>query len=365
MMVAHWNGCLQFLIASLDTERDAATGLVTVAADTWIVRAGLIDKPSDEQWAWCFYHAMTQLLAISTGMVQPERQPEMWIYLISLLAGASLYAIEVKVDEAVAEFKRLVGGLADGSEAGGGANLGLADFADVFDAVPPGVDELVALAKVVALARADSYGVHFDRVIVDTAPTGHTLRLLTFPEFLDRFIERLLLLRSRFNTAAGVVGGASAILGKVFGGASTAAPTAAEADEPRAVAALVSFQQQMRDLQSLLTDGDASEFVIVSIPTYLSLTESERLYNALCEQRIRVRRGVLNRLLSPDDGDVYLDQLRKGQQKCLGELRELASRSLVSVTEVPYFDAEVRAVYGLRAMGTALFEAPVASAPDP
>ena len=78
--------------------------------------------------------------------------------------------------------------------------------------------------------------------------------------------------RSRFNTAAGVVGGASAILGKVFGGASTAAPTAAEADEPRAVAALVSFQQQMRDLQSLLTDGDASEFIIVSIPTYLSLT---------------------------------------------------------------------------------------------
>ena len=52
----------------------------------------------------------------------------------------------------------------------------------MFDAVPPGVDELVALAKVVALARADSYGVHFDRVIVDTAPTGHTLRLLTYPE---------------------------------------------------------------------------------------------------------------------------------------------------------------------------------------
>lgn len=38
------------------------------------------------------------------------------------------------------------------------------------------------------------------------------------------------------------------------------------------MAALVSFQQQMRDLQSLLTDGDASEFIIVSIPTYLSLT---------------------------------------------------------------------------------------------
>ena len=55
---------------------------------------------------------------------------------------------------------------------------------------PTGVDELVALAKLVRLARRDELGMHFDRVIVDTAPTGHTLRLLTYPDFLDRFIER-------------------------------------------------------------------------------------------------------------------------------------------------------------------------------
>ena len=42
----------------------------------------------------------------------------------------------------------------------------------------------------VRLARRDELGMHFDRVIVDTAPTGHTLRLLTYPDFLDRFIER-------------------------------------------------------------------------------------------------------------------------------------------------------------------------------
>ena len=52
------------------------------------------------------------------------------------------------------------------------------------------MDELVALAKLVRLARRDALGMHFDRVIVDTAPTGHTLRLLTYPDFLDRFIER-------------------------------------------------------------------------------------------------------------------------------------------------------------------------------
>ena len=48
----------------------------------------------------------------------------------------------------------------------------------------------MALAKLVRLARRDELGMHFDRVIIDTAPTGHTLRLLTYPDFLDRFIER-------------------------------------------------------------------------------------------------------------------------------------------------------------------------------
>ena len=291
------------------------------------------------------------------------------------VAGASLYAIEVKVDEAVAEFKRLVGGLAadDDGSADGGGGLGLADFADVFDVVPPGVDELVALAKVVALARADSYGVHFDRVVVDTAPTGHTLRLLTFPEFLDNFIERLLVLRTRFQGVSSVMGGASSLLGNIFnsGGAAGAAAGAAaaaagfgvgggqtssgEQEEPQAIAALTKFQAQMRDLQALLKDGATSEFVIVSIPTYLSLTESERLQAALGEQGIAVRRGVLNRLIPADGEAAYVEQLAKGQRVCLDELRELAERADVSVTEVGYFDVEVRAVYGLRAMGAALF----------
>ena len=285
------------------------------------------------------------------------------------VTGASLYAVEVNVDDAVQDFKRLVGRLADGGGgggAGGDGQIGIGDFTDVFDAVPPGVDELVALAKVVSLARRDEYGVHFDRVVVDTAPTGHTLRLLSFPEFLDRFITRLLALRGRLGGAAAALGGAASVIGGIFNkatgrggggmGGGGGGGGADDLSEPAAVTALKDFQEQMRDLDRLLVDNDACEFVVVSIPTALSINESERLLAALKERKIAARRGVLNRLVSADAEEAYLARMAKGQGVCLGELTDLAKRSDVSVTRVPFFDTEVRSVYGLRAMSAALFD---------
>lgn len=42
-------------------------------------------------------------------------------------------------------------------------------------------------------------GIKFDRVIIDTAPTGHTLRMLSYPEFLDGFFEKLIRIRYAFR----------------------------------------------------------------------------------------------------------------------------------------------------------------------
>ena len=55
---------------------------------------------------------------------------------------------------------------------------------ELLDTLPPGVDEAVAISKVVAFTKNPDYA-HFTRIIFDTAPTGHTLRLLTLPDFLD------------------------------------------------------------------------------------------------------------------------------------------------------------------------------------
>jgi len=58
--------------------------------------------------------------------------------------------------------------------------------------------------QVVQFLKSDDYA-HFDRIVFDTAPTGHTLRLLTLPDFLDKGLGKLVRLRAKLAGAAGAV----------------------------------------------------------------------------------------------------------------------------------------------------------------
>ena len=67
-------------------------------------------------------------------------------------------------------------------------DLGLNELHTLIRNPPPGLDELVALANVLDPRYASEY----DVIVVDTAPTGHTIRMLQLPQFLDGFLQTLL-----------------------------------------------------------------------------------------------------------------------------------------------------------------------------
>lgn len=94
----------------------------------------------------------------------------------------NLDALEIDTAEAIDEFRRVI----STQNAIDLSKLGLSDVQDLLDTVPPGADEFVALARVLDLAD------HYDRLVIDTAPSGHTLRLLAFPDFLDSFLGKVL-----------------------------------------------------------------------------------------------------------------------------------------------------------------------------
>jgi CRP-like cAMP-binding protein len=95
VLFSHWNGCLQYFLTSCDTAVNEVTGALAPHPDTWIRRTGVHELPPLERWSWAFYQVMMQLLALSQGLVEPRRPLERWLFMVSIIFGAGLYAMFV------------------------------------------------------------------------------------------------------------------------------------------------------------------------------------------------------------------------------------------------------------------------------
>jgi anion-transporting ArsA/GET3 family ATPase len=92
----------------------------------------------------------------------------------------------------------------------------------------------------------------------DTAPTGHCLRLLRFPEFLDGFFGKLIAFKKRLDATLGS-------LRNVFGRAGTADAIDAATEK------LGEYRKSMIMLRELILNGDKTQFVCVTVPTGLAM----------------------------------------------------------------------------------------------
>jgi len=96
-------------------------------------------------------------------------------------------------------FSSMLGGAA-GAEGAGGMDQGF--MKEMMTSVP-GIDEATSFGEI--LKSLDEY--KFDLIIFDTAPTGHTLRLLNFPNILDKGLQKLLELNEKFGGMLNGLGG--------------------------------------------------------------------------------------------------------------------------------------------------------------
>ena len=290
-------------------------------------------------------------------------------------SGGQLWAMEVDPDTALEEFRELIqGALGKGGEGGmaGGAagGMGMPDFkGDISEMLsgindpPPGTDEVVAMTKVVTYLEEgcelpSGQTVKFDRIVLDTAPTGHTLRMLQLPDFLQALVRKLKKIRDK----AGNLGGMLGMMGG-GGGSGSGEKTEEVIDSERR---LEKFERRMERLDELLHNPRDAEFTVVTIPTEVATAETVRLITSLKDESIGMRRLIINQVLphrtSDDNAEadaaavVYLNRLRAGQQASIRELQGLADASQATMIKVPYFDMEVRTVYGLRVVGATIFK---------
>ena len=152
----------------------------------------------------------------------------------------------------------------------------------------PGADEAAAVQ--VLLEYLDDP--RFDRVVVDTAPTGHTLRLLELPDVMDSMVGRLLAFREKLS---GMAGG----LGNLFGGD--------DADVESGVDDLQELSARIERLRAALRDPARTDFRVVMVPEEMSVVESERLVDRLEGFGIPAGTLVVNRISEDFSGVADFD----------------------------------------------------------
>jgi arsenite-transporting ATPase len=142
---------------------------------------------------------------------------------------------------------------------------------DLLDLTPPGLDELIALSTLL-----DAFEGTFDLVIVDTAPTGHALRLLEMPELALSWDHYLLSLLLKYREAVPLGG------------------LAAE---------LVELSRSLKRLEALLRDAARARFLAVTRDAELPRRETVRLLAALKKLGIAVPAVIVN-AVQPDGSRV-------------------------------------------------------------
>jgi len=208
----------------------------------------------------------------------------------------NLWAMEIDAKKVLEEFKEEYGkDILDILHKG--TYLSDKEAEEMFELDIPGLDEIMGLKKITDFMESQEY----DLYIVDTAPTGHTLRLLTLPELLDEWIKFLASLRWKYHYMVERFAGKKSL---------------ESADK-----FLLEMKKTVKKVRSLLQDPSKTEFMVVTIPEAMGVLETEDLIKDLETSHIPSRHIIINNIF-PENKCDFCESRRKNQQKYIDEIKK-------------------------------------------
>lgn len=235
--------------------------------------------------------------------------------------GAKLFAYEMDASLALERFRAAHGEvLAEIAERG--TLLDEEDINQLLNLSLPGLDEVMSLFELSEVDRAGKY----TRIVVDTAPSGHTSRLLRLPEVFERIVRTLDLMGEKHRYMIEQFARRRAPLDK-------------------AEVFLRDLNERIASVRKLLYDADQTSFSLVTIPEAMSVRETQRYLELLKEQGVPVRDLIVNRVEQEHDGCEYCHARVLGQKKWLKEI----SRTFRGL-ELHYVPLQAQEVRGLEAL---------------
>ncbi len=259
-------------------------------------------------------HSLSDSLGVEIGdrIVEVARRGESRLEAREMDASAALEQFKAKHRDVLKEI------------ADRGTLLDETDINELLDLSLPGLDEVMALFELSDLDHSESY----TRIVIDTAPSGHTSRMLRLPEVFTGWLSALdrLAEKHRYIIAQFV------------------RDRARHEDEVEIF--LRELDEKIARVRGMLYDSERAAFTLVTIPEAMSIEETARYFDLLKQEGVPVTDIIINRIEREHDDCPYCRTRTRSQKPYLKQIaRQFNS---LHFGEVPLLAEEVRGFDALR-----------------
>ena len=196
----------------------------------------------------------------------------------------------------------------------------------------PGAEEASLFDRIVSIILDE--GEAYDRIIFDTAPTGHTLRLLTLPELMSVWIDGMLERRKKRNdTYTQLLNDGEPVEDPVF---------------------QVLQQRKIRflNVRKILLNKNKTGFIFILNPERLSIIETSKAVKTLADHDLHVSTLFINKILSQEvDGDFWKKRKQNEQDYLSWIEKEFAQQDK---HYIPLFETDINSLELLKSFATFL-----------
>lgn len=199
----------------------------------------------------------------------------------------------------------------------------------------PGMEDLISLLRVLDYYKHNTY----DVIIIDCAPTGETLAMLSFPDMLGWWMEKLFPIKRKILKVVRPV--AQPLLGVPL-------PTDDIMDE------LTNTLEQLGEMRDILSNRKVTSIRVVVNPEKMVIKEAQRSFTYLNLYDYNVDAIMINRVIPNTVTDPYFQAWKDTQKKYKALIKD--SFQPLPIYEAPMFEQEVVGLAMLERVGNALFK---------
>lgn len=251
------------------------------------------------------------------------------------LIRENLYAVEI--DPSMAMEQKQAELDSQKSIASADQAMGLDILGDQLDlaSAAPGADEAAAFEVFLQVMTTNEY----DVVVFDTAPTGHTLRLLSFPELMESWVGKMITVKTKLGSLTSAFKNLIPFMGE---------------DDPQSTADLEETKRQIDEAKKVLSNPEQTTFKMVVIPEEMSIYESERAIEALDKFNMTTDGIIVNQIMPDIDNCEFCKSRHNLQQKRVNLIHQKFHDK--SIAEIPLFKEEVKGIKKLEELAEVLYE---------